>query len=213
VSESVDIRLATIKDLTYIDHLQRRNAEELSFYPQSAFEREVSVGRIIIALVNDEPAGYLYHGALRERVNIHQACIEYDLRGMLYGSRLVAWLRDTATSAGSLNVTCHCGSDIAANFFWRAMGFYCESTTQGGVRRMRDINHWRIDLHAPLFVTSIEPSDRQQDASLWRRTHGDQVSQFIRGNGIKAYRSLLEEKDADSIRIKIRADDIDKLEY
>ena len=33
-------RSAQISDLSYIDHLQRRNAEELAFYPKVVFERD-----------------------------------------------------------------------------------------------------------------------------------------------------------------------------
>ena len=54
----MDIKIVTAKekDLTFVDSLQRKNAEELSFYPKSAFDREVQNRRIILALVNDEPA-------------------------------------------------------------------------------------------------------------------------------------------------------------
>lgn len=195
MSDAIDIRPAVRSDLLYIDSLQRKNAEELSFYPSIVFEREIDNGRVLLALVNGEHAGYLYHGALRQSVNIHQACIQYDLRGMTYGSILVGSLLSTAALAAAYSVTCHCGSDIAANFFWRALGFRCESTTKGGVRRMRDINHWKYDIQEPLFTTEAVPSERKADASLWRRTHSDSVSQFIRGPSLRAYREMLKRRE------------------
>jgi len=42
-------RPATESDLIYIDYLQRKNAEELAFYPKIVFEREISNQRIVLA--------------------------------------------------------------------------------------------------------------------------------------------------------------------
>ena len=142
----IEVIPAQINDLKYIDHLQRKNAEELAFYPSQVFKREVENYRILLAKVNNEPAGYIYHGALTEQVKIHQACIEYDLRGQLYGAALVRHLIDIVKAYDGLSITLRCGSDIAANGFWKAMGFYCQGVTAGGIRRMRDINNWRYDL-------------------------------------------------------------------
>ena len=37
----LDIKYASKDDLTYIDFLQKKNAEDLSFYPKIVFEREI----------------------------------------------------------------------------------------------------------------------------------------------------------------------------
>ena len=130
---TVTVRPASTTDMTYIDHLQKKNAEDLSFYPLSVLEREVLNRRVVLAEVNDEPAGYLYHGSLASPIlRIHQACIQYDLRGYLYGAALVRWLADLGRAAGSSEIALRCGSDIAANGFWRAMGFECIAVTRGG---------------------------------------------------------------------------------
>ena len=59
----LDIRYAEVDDLVFIDHLQKKNAEDLSFYPKQVFERELDKQRILLALVNNQHAGYLYHGS------------------------------------------------------------------------------------------------------------------------------------------------------
>lgn len=128
----IGISTATDGDILYIDDLQRKNAEELAFYPKVVFEREVQNNRILLARVNGEPAGYLYHGAFGPFCKIHQACIQYDLRGQLYGAELVRWFLEKCESQGVYSVTLRCGSDIRANGFWRVMGFHCEAVTQGG---------------------------------------------------------------------------------
>lgn len=190
---NITVRLATDKDITYIDHLQRLNAESLSFYPKCVFEREIEAGRILLALVNNAHAGYLYHGALSRDLKIHQACIEYDLRGQAYGAELVKNLESSASICGCNAITLRCGSDIAANGFWQAMGFDCVAITPGGVRRMRDINNWRKNLQPSLFgFDSLTPSSRKQDASTWRNRKSNLGSQFLRGKALADYRSKLE---------------------
>jgi len=49
--------------IDYIDSLQRKNAEALSFYPRAVFEREQAKGRLFLGMLNGEPCGYLYVGA------------------------------------------------------------------------------------------------------------------------------------------------------
>jgi|TARA_Y100001951_G_C11170391_1_gene199918 hypothetical protein len=182
------VRYGTLKDLSYIDYLQKKNAEELSFYPNIVFERELEKKRILLAEINNQPCGYLYHGAEKTFCKIHQACIEYDLRGQLYGAKLVRDLITHCINKNVLSITLRCGSDIQANFFWKAMGFYCESITQGGVRRMRDINNWRYDIVKPLFITEFLPSEKKQDSSHWRKRKISIGSSFKRGKELLIYR-------------------------
>ena len=184
----ITIDAAQLSDLTYIDHLQAKNAEALSFYPKVVFEREIPNGRVLLARVNADPAGYLYFGAFGPVVKVHQACIQYDLRGQLYGAELIRFFENMCQAAGVLSCKLRCGSDIAANGFWASMGFYCQSVTAGGVRRMRDINEWRKDFANQLFITSEAASSKEANASIWRKNKGNAGSQFIRGSRLKEYR-------------------------
>lgn len=84
--------------VTYVDSLQRKNAEALSFYPLSAFEREAAKGRIFLGLLNGEPCGYIYVGAAPGDLKCHQVCIQYDVRRRLYGACLVQAMEDYALS-------------------------------------------------------------------------------------------------------------------
>jgi GNAT superfamily N-acetyltransferase len=192
----ITVRAAMPSDLTYIDHLQRKNAEDLSFYPTAVFDREIIQQRIVLALVNDEPAGYLYHGSTNgQTMRIHQACIQYDLRGYLYGAALVNWLIDLARAGNVGEIALRCGSDIAANGFWQTMGFECQSVTQGGARRMRDINAWRLPIQEQLFSLAMAPSTKQKSASAWAKARKDGISlgsSFKRGKDLAAYRTVIE---------------------
>ena len=193
----LDIKYASKDDLTYIDFLQKKNAEDLSFYPKIVFEREIENQRILLALVNNAHAGYLYHGSIRLDLplKIHQACIEYDLRGNWYGAGLCKRLEDLGSIGGAKTIALRCGSDIAANNFWKNMGFECVQVTQGGVRRMRDINVWQKLLSHDLFgFTGIEPSDKKKSTKVWRnRDKSVKQNSMLRGKALLQYRDLLEE--------------------
>ena len=192
---SISVKPASVSDLTYIDSLQKKNAEELAFYPKAVFEREVENHRILLARVNNEPAGYIYHGAFGETLKIHQACIQYDLRGQLYGAELVRNLINLGTNMSSNAILLRCGSDIEANGFWKTMGFKCERITQGGIRRKRDINHWVLQLQPTLFsMIDNDPSQKKKNSSTWAkgRKLGFSQNSFLRGKSTIEYRNAIE---------------------
>tara|TARA_R110000796_G_C14385038_1_gene415708 strand:- start:46 stop:651 length:606 start_codon:yes stop_codon:yes gene_type:complete len=199
----LDIRYAVEDDLSYIDHLQKKNAEDLSFYPKVVFEREAKNNRILLALVNNQHAGYLYHGSIlsHKPLKIHQACIEYDLRGNWYGAGLVGTLEDIGKISYVDGISLRCGSDISANNFWQLMGFNCIDIQAGGVRRMRDINVWFKQLTTNLFGDKpsiiLQPSTKKKDASFWKKRNKNKTqNSMLRGKALLRYRKeVLEESD------------------
>src|SRR5262245_60657615 len=92
--------------ISYIDGLQRKNAEALSFYPRQVFEREQEKGRLFLGLLNGEPCGYIYVGALARDVKCHQVCIQYDARRRLYGAAIVSVMEAYAEGATSITLRC-----------------------------------------------------------------------------------------------------------
>tara|TARA_R110002051_G_C8528527_1_gene469185 strand:+ start:52 stop:645 length:594 start_codon:yes stop_codon:yes gene_type:complete len=183
--------------LLYVDSLQKKNAEALSFYPTQVFEREFEKQRLYLGLLNGEPCGYIYRGALKGDVRCHQVCIEYDARRRMYGAQLVACLEMDALDAKCNGITLRCGFDLEANDFWQSMGYRCVNIQKGGVRRMRQINVWRKPLQPQLFEDIyMEPAVGKVDASLWRKNkQTGVVTQFIRGKAMQEYRAKLEEAD------------------
>lgn len=177
--------------IAYIDGLQRKNAEALSFYPKQVFEREQSKGRLFLGMLNGQPCGYIYVGARGPTVRCHQVCIQYDARRRLYGAALVAVMEEYAKNAFS--IVLRCGFDLDANQFWKSMGYECVGHSQGGARRMRTINTWRKQLLPELFVTeAIEPATGKADATVWRKNkQTGLVTQFCRGKAMRDYRAIL----------------------
>jgi len=182
--------------LIYIDMLQKKNAEALSFYPKQVFEREKENGRLFLGLLNGQPAGYLYVGATGGDVKCHQVCIEYDARRKLYGKMLAICMEEYAKEAYSASITLRCGFDLDANNFWKEMGYNVIQILDGGVRRMRKINVWRKYLRPQLFEDIyLKPAVGKTDASIWRK-HKETglVTGFSRGNKMNEYRNKLIEK-------------------
>ena len=184
--------------LSYIDSLQKSNAECLSFYPMQTFEREKDNGRLFLGLLNGEPCGYIYTGAVTTNgIRCHQVCIQYDARRRLYGAALVAVMEDYANTHQATAITLRCGFDLDANNFWGSLGYICIAHDIGGVRRRRTINVWRKILQPELFpVIAIEPAAGVADASLWRK-HKESgiVTQFVRGRRMQDYRAYIESQD------------------
>lgn len=183
--------------IAFVDGLQKKNAEALSFYPKQVFEREAENGRLFLGLLNGAPCGYLYVGAEGRDVKCHQVCIEYDARRKLYGAGIVAVMEHYAENCKASSITLRCGFDLDANEFWQSLGYQCIAHQVGGVRRMRTINVWRKQLRAELFETiAIEPAVGIADASLWRKNkQTGLVTQFIRGKAMRDYRAKLEQSD------------------
>lgn len=182
--------------IDYVDGLQRKNAEALSFYPRQVFERERDRGRIFLALLNNLPCGYIYIGAIGQDIKCHQVCIQYDARRRLYGAHLVGAVEVTAMDSSAASITLRCGFDLEANEFWKDLGYGTIAVQEGGGRRMRKINVWRKQFTPELFdLVYVEPATGKTDASIWRKNKKTGlVTQFIRGKAMKEYRAILEGK-------------------
>lgn len=180
--------------IKYIDSLQRKNAENLSFYPLQVFEREKKNCRIFLGLLNNQPCGYLYVGSGKQDVKCHQICIQYDARRKLYGAMLYQTLEQYAINHYSSSITLRCGFDLEANQFWNEMGFNVIKIEDGGIRRRRKINIWRKYIRKQLFEDEILiPSVGKTDSSIWiKNKQVGLISQFARKNKIKEYRKLVE---------------------
>lgn len=178
----------------YVDALQRKNAEALSFYPRCVFEREQENRRLFLGLLNGQPCGYLYVGAIGMDVKCHQVCIEYDARRRLYGASLVTVMEQYAMNGGAVSITLRCGFDLDANTFWKSLGYICIAHHLGGARRMRTINVWRKQLQPALFESlELEPAQGKTDASLWRKNKqkGLVTGGMRRGKAMQDYRRIV----------------------
>lgn len=158
--------------LSYIDKLQRANADDLAFYPLTTLGKALEERHVISCEDNGEPAGYLWFGALRGGydVTIYQAAVDYDSRRRHLGFGMVAELTQLGLAAGCTGIRLKCASSAESNEFWQAAGFHCTHVLPGGIKRGRDLNCYRTDIVAGFFVLpSVTPSERPIDLTAYNR--------------------------------------------
>jgi hypothetical protein len=187
--------------LSYIDKLQRANADDLAFYPLTTLEKALETGHVVTCEDNGEAAGYLWFGALRGGydVTIYQACVDYDSRRRLLGYAMVRKLMDLGRAAGATGIRLKCASSADSNEFWQGIGFVCTRVQPGGIKRGRDLNCYRTDLQVGLFtIPGVVPSERPIDLTAYnaqKRLGVSMPSRFSRSHyGILA--PAVEEKPA-----------------
>lgn len=154
----------------YVDKLQRANADDLAFYPLTTLAKAIETGHVLFAEENDEPAGYLWFGAVRGGydVIIYQACIDYDARRRHLGFSLVADLQAIARAGGANGIRLKCASSADSNEFWRTLGFQCINVIPGGRKRGRDLNVYRTEIVPGLFIfPEVQPSDKPIDLTAY----------------------------------------------
>ncbi len=158
--------------MAYIDKLQHENADDLAFYPLETLRKAYEAGQVILAVENDEPAGYLWHGPIRggSDARIYQACVDYSARRRHLGFAAVARLMDLSRAKSATAVRLRCASSSDSNEFWQAIGFECIAVQPGGIKRARDINVWRAELQPGMFaLPSTDPSTRAIDLRAYTR--------------------------------------------
>ena len=115
---------ATLRDLSYVVHLQKKFGHALGFIPRAGLAEKIERDQVRLVRENGEPAGYLHHGSIaRPEVRIFQAAVQYDARRRHLGLALVDELVKRATRAGAAGLSLRCLSFLEANDFWRAAGF------------------------------------------------------------------------------------------
>jgi len=164
-------RYTTNEDLlTYIDHLQKQNADDLAFYPLTTLEKAIEAHQIITCEDNGEVAGYFWHGPIRGGYDIvgYQISVDYTSRRRHLGWGMVAELLEMGRMGGATGMRLRCASSSEANDFWSLIGFYCTNVRAGGVKRSRDINFWRTDIQRALFtLPTVQPSSKPIDLSSY----------------------------------------------
>jgi len=160
--------------VTYVDKLQRANADDLAFYPLTTLAKAIETGNVVACDDNGEPAGYLWFGAIRSGydVTIYQACVDYDSRRRHLGYGMVAELLAMAKAGGASGIRLKCASSADSNAFWQTAGFACTRVQPGGIKRGRDLNCYRTDIVATLWTPdtfTVAASDRPIDLTEYQR--------------------------------------------
>ena len=140
------IAIASARDLTYIESLSKKHAEELGFLTRSAMASYLDRQRVTLARENGDPVGYFLTGCAGRRLRIFQACVQMDARGLGHARDLLTDLIARAATAGTSRITLHCRDGLESNGFWSACGFTSAGLLFGGGARRKLIHEWQIDI-------------------------------------------------------------------
>lgn len=163
ISQFAALRTASISDLKFIDHLQRKFANALGWLPNQALERLIGMQVIYTALENDEPAGYIVS---RRRLrwqpkmrSITQAAVAMDAQRRHHGLALLSRIAAEAQADGLQAIQACCAVGLESNEFWHAAGFMpiCHMTPQN--LRNREVICWRLPLVESLPTWFAMPPD------------------------------------------------------
>lgn len=130
----------------FIDYLQGKDRNALGFLPMIALQQAVSLGRVFLCIENDEPAGYVIHGPAKTHGKIYQVCVAQDARRIEHGTALVEAVRSVMIAGKAEDLTLHCAEDLAANRFWKELGFAQTGTRCKRADGKRMQNRYQIEL-------------------------------------------------------------------
>ncbi|QJW98673.1 GNAT family N-acetyltransferase [Frigoriglobus tundricola] len=144
------LRAAEPADWAFLDHLQRRYHHAIGYLSRAALAEAIDRRRVLLALENGEPAGYVYGKAHYQRradvAIIFQAAVSYDARRRLLGTALVdAFARSLAPSVNQMCLWC--ATDLDASLFWSALGFRAVASRDGARRSRRTHALWCRHVH------------------------------------------------------------------
>lgn len=164
VPQSPALRPATVADVKFLAHLQRKFSGALGFLPTIAQEWYACHSCVTLAIENNTPAGYIlgrpalkWNPLIRP---IYQACVAMDAQRRHHGLALLADLESKARAAGQLAIQANCAADLEATEFWRAAGFIPVAHLTPANVRSRDVICWRKALTSRIPAWFIDLPQR-----------------------------------------------------
>ena len=122
MSTEIAVSTLTLSDAHDVDALMKRNSQTLGFLPRRVLDEYIRQGTAIGAkTVWGELAGYLLYAANPFRFRVAHLCVADAFRGQGIARRLIAALREAATTHTGIKL--HCRRDYPANELWPVLGF------------------------------------------------------------------------------------------
>jgi len=134
------------RDVDWILAQARHETDAIGFIPAPTYWRLHHQGRLAIVHSEGELLGWCASGCPRPRTKLYQICVRPDVRRLLNATALCDYVARRLWIKGASFLTLRCGDDLAANWFWRAVGFAQTDQTKGGLRRGRIINHYEAQI-------------------------------------------------------------------
>lgn len=124
----------------FIIQAAKRATDAIGFIPYGKYIELHRRGRLWSLEGDGEVLAFLGHGPFRQIVRIYQIWTREDVRRIWFATAIIAAINEEAKKAASTTISLRCANDLAANLFWRAVGFHQTDQVTGGRRRGRLIN-------------------------------------------------------------------------
>lgn len=122
------LRDATLADIPIIDHLRKRDSQELGFIPWQSYEATILNPResrdLLVITDNDDVTGFVYVSfAHVYHCKMIQICVREDARRFERAMHMTDYVEAKAARRGQQEVLARVAADIEAVFFWKAIGY------------------------------------------------------------------------------------------
>lgn len=151
----------------YVDQIRQHadeNRDALGFLPVTAYGEAALKGRLWVAVASDAPAstafcGYLLFGDRFPRLRVFQVYVRSGFRKSGIARSLIEKLKAYGEGHDYLTISARVASELAANSFWKSLGFRVAGQSLGG-KKGRTINRYALPLDVPsLFGQQPSASD------------------------------------------------------
>jgi GNAT superfamily N-acetyltransferase len=168
---TIATRLAEMRDLPFLDGLQKKHSKQLGFFPKAQMEGYVRNQWVLIAedAATKQPLGYC---ASRDRYLkrdelgvIYQLCVAPGHQRGLIGATLIKSVFERA-AYGCRLFCCWCAQDLEANYFWESLGFVPIAFRAGSGKKRRLHIFWQRRVDRAHSVTP-SPGHSVTPAPYW----------------------------------------------
>lgn len=136
----------------FCEDLRRKEAYCLGFIPAESYPDAMRRHRLIIALENGEPAGFVLWAKRGSVLRFHQTAVTHELRRLKHATSIVTAALNTAEGRAAKSIKLRVAEDLQANSFWKAIGFKIYTVVPGGKTWKRNINCYRLSTRNRMTV-------------------------------------------------------------
>ncbi len=132
---STVVRLAAPEDVDAIDKMNRQAGDVFGFVPKVVLASSLVTHELMVACNGTSVDGAMrFHHRLDKVTTLYEVVVREERRGNSIGRLLLSTLIKRATDKGHHTLRAKCPNGIAANDFYKALGWECVGLEQGRVR-------------------------------------------------------------------------------
>lgn len=134
------------------------DAHCLGWLPRKVYDLRHEEGRIYVCHNNGDHVGHCMWVVTERIAKIYMTWVRPDARMILHGRALVDAIEKAAANERCSLISLWCAEDLAANIFWRAIGFTNCGWRFGRGQKPRRHILWRRDILLPATPFHAKPT-------------------------------------------------------